>query len=242
MVNFYDVFVELSETFGEAAAHRLTRILQTIAEDQRNAATREDLGALRQTVAELGGSVRELAEAQRRTDERIAELAEAQKRTDERIAELTEAQRRTDERLAELAEAQRRTDERIAELTEAQRRTDKQIAELTEAQRRTEERLAELARSYKDLSERVEGLSNSVGYSLENRAYRALPAILAAHGVIVEGRLIRRYIGELQLNVYGQGRRNGQPVTILGECKVRPSKKEIDRFGRIVERLVREGR
>ena len=65
---------------------------------------------------ELLALPRELAEAQRRTDERFAELAEAQRRTDERFAELAEAQRRTDERLAEF---ERRTDERFAELAQA---------------------------------------------------------------------------------------------------------------------------
>ena len=43
----------------------------------------------------------------------VRELAEAQRRTDERLAEF---QRRTDERFAELAEAQRRTDEQVAEM------------------------------------------------------------------------------------------------------------------------------
>jgi vacuolar-type H+-ATPase subunit I/STV1 len=106
---------------------------------------------LTEELLSLPGLVRELIEAQRLTEVRLAELAEAQRRTDERLAELAEAQRRTDERLAELAEAQRRTDERLAELAEAQRRTDErlgrveeQVAALIEAQRLTDERLAEL--------------------------------------------------------------------------------------------------
>jgi len=98
---------------------------------------------------ELLALPRELAEAQRRTDERFAELAEAQRRTDERFAELAEAQRRTDERLAEF---QRRTDERFAELAEAQRRTDERLAEF---QRRTDERFAELAEAQRRTDERL---------------------------------------------------------------------------------------
>ncbi|MCS6848211.1 MAG: hypothetical protein RMN52_10910 [Anaerolineae bacterium] len=53
----------------------------------------------------------------------VAELAEAQKRTDQRVAELAEAQR-------ELAEAQKRTDQRVAELAEAQRQTADQLRDL----------------------------------------------------------------------------------------------------------------
>jgi hypothetical protein len=45
---------------------------------------------------ELKGIVKELAEAQKRTDIKIGELAEAQKRTDIKIGELAEAQKRTE--------------------------------------------------------------------------------------------------------------------------------------------------
>ncbi|MBI2321725.1 MAG: hypothetical protein HYU88_06455 [Chloroflexi bacterium] len=39
--------------------------------------------------------MREIAEAQRRTDEQLVALTEAQRRTDEQLVALTEAQRRT---------------------------------------------------------------------------------------------------------------------------------------------------
>jgi hypothetical protein len=118
-------------------------------------------------LLDLPRVVRQLAEAQRRTEERLAELAEAQCRTEARLAELAEAQRRTEERvgrlevaLAELAEAQRRTEERVgrlevalAELAEAQRRTEARLAELAEAQRRTEERVGRLEVALAELAE-----------------------------------------------------------------------------------------
>jgi hypothetical protein len=87
--------------------------------------------------------VRELVEAQRRTDERLAEfqqrieqqMAEFQQRIEQQMAEfqqrieqqIAEFQQRTDQRFIELAEAQRRTDERLAEF---QQRTEEQIGEL----------------------------------------------------------------------------------------------------------------
>ena len=82
----------------------------------------EWLGEVRRIVLtdELLALPRELAEAQRRTDERFAELAEAQRRTDERLAELAEAQRRTEERLEQL----------IVRFEEAQRRNDDQFADI----------------------------------------------------------------------------------------------------------------
>ncbi|MCS6962915.1 MAG: DUF3782 domain-containing protein [Thermoflexus sp.] len=76
----------------------------------------------------------QLAEAQRRTEERLEQLAEAQRRTEERLERLAEAQRRLEERVEQLAEAQRRTEEELKELA-------KTVAALVEAQQRLEERL-----------------------------------------------------------------------------------------------------
>ena len=65
---------------------------------------------------ELRAVVKELAEAQKRTEQRVQELTEAQKQTEQRVQELTEAQKRTEQRLDsltirmdELAQAQMRT-------------------------------------------------------------------------------------------------------------------------------------
>ncbi len=114
--------------------------------------------------------VRELAEAQRRTEQRLQELAEAQRRTEQRLEELAEAQRRTDERLeAFIASTEKRfraVDERLAELAEAQRRTEQRLEELAEAQRRTEEALTRLTHTVADLSVRVSSLH---GDALERR-------------------------------------------------------------------------
>ncbi|MDW8279420.1 MAG: hypothetical protein RMJ85_15480, partial [Anaerolineales bacterium] len=77
---------------------------------------------LTKDILELPVVVRELAEAQRRTEQRVEELAQAQR-------ELAEAQRRTEQRVEELAQAQR-------ELAEAQRRTEQRVEELAQAQQR----------------------------------------------------------------------------------------------------------
>ncbi len=201
-------------------------------------------------------AIHELAEAQRRTEQRVEELAEAQKRTEARldrleavVAELAEAQRRTEQRVEELAEAQKRTEARldrleaiVAKLAEAQRRTEQRVEELAEAQKRTEMELRQLAGHVQMLHERVEGLSNAVGYSLENRAYLALPRLLSErYGIQVEGDLWRRYVTvglkTRQVNIYGYGYRNGQRVLIVGEAKVRPSRREVERFRKLCDQL-----
>ncbi len=71
--------------------------------------------------------VRELGEAQRRTEQRLEELTQ-------RVDQLTEAQLRTEQRLEELAQ---------------------RVDQLAEAQRRTEEALAHLARRVDGLADQV---------------------------------------------------------------------------------------
>ena len=105
-------------------------------------------------LLKLPDLVRELVEAQRRTDERLAEfqqrierqMAEFQQRIERQMAEF---QQRIEQQMAEfqqrierqIAEFQQRTDQRFAELAEAQRRTDERLAEF---QQRTEEQIGEL--------------------------------------------------------------------------------------------------
>jgi chromosome segregation ATPase len=124
---------------------------------------------LSEDILNLPQVVRELAEAQKRTEQRVEELAKAQKRTEQRVEELAEAQKRTEQRVEELAEAQKRSEERIgrleiavAELAEAQKRTEQCVEELAEAQKRTEQRVEELAEAQKRSEERIGRLEIAV--------------------------------------------------------------------------------
>ncbi len=146
------------------------------------------------------------------------------------VSELVEAQKRSEGRIDRLEQA-------IIELTEAQRHTEQKLAELTEAQRQTEQNLSALIKRVDIIEERLEGISDSVGYSLENNAYRALPKLLANRGIHVKQRLKRCYINGYQVNIFGTAQRDGKDILIFGECKTRPSKKEIDRFVRITDKL-----
>ena len=203
---------------------RLTERVEQLTEAQRR--TDERLERLTERVEQL-------TEAQRRTEQRVEELAEAQRRTEQRVDELAEAQRRTDQRLAELAEAQRRTQE---ELSEYRKETDRRFQQLADALRQTQEALATLAETVKDLQKQVGGLSQTVGYVLENEAMKRLPELLLRdYGLQVDGRLKRQYVQDtngrhIEVNVFGTAKRNGETVTIIGESKSQLSKNDIDRF------------
>jgi hypothetical protein len=86
---------------------------------------------------ELNATLGRLAEAQERTEGKVAQLADGQ-------ADLTVAQARTGAQVAELTQAQARTGAQVAELTLAQARTEAQVVKLTLAQTRTEVQLAAL--------------------------------------------------------------------------------------------------
>ncbi|MCD6522073.1 chordopoxvirus fusion protein [Candidatus Calescamantes bacterium] len=194
----------------------LISILEEIERQREERVTRKEFQELRDIVKELAEAqrrteerVNELAEAQRKTEERLNELAEAQRRTEERLNELAEAQRKTEERVNELAEAQRRTEERLTrleetveKLAEAQRRTEERLTrleetveKLAEAQRRTEEEIARLTGEIITLKKEVGGLAHTVGYRLEDEAMKALPEILKKEmNLRIIGRLRRDFV------------------------------------------------
>ena len=212
--------------------------------------TKEDFSELKAIVSDIAISLRELAEAQKRTELRVEEisktqnelaeaqkrtelrveelsksqneLAEAQKRTEVRMGELAEAQKRTEVRMEELAEAQKRTEVRMEELAEAQKRTEVRMEELTEAQKRTEEEVRKLAIGLHDTRVHLGGLSRSFGYAFENEAYRNLPKLLYdRYGYEVKERVVRAEVGGKEINFFGKAIKNGKEIYIVGESKVR---------------------
>jgi len=246
---------ENQENFGRVwqSINELTEVQKRIEKESR-----ENFNRVWQSISEL-------TEAQKRTEKELEnfkkETHENFNRVWQSINELTEAQKRTEKELEnfkkETHENFNRVWQSINELTEAQKRTEKElesfkkethenfnrvwqsISELTEAQKRTEKELGRLTREMVMVKERLEGISDTVGYTIENRAYKTLPQILADHGIKVEGRLIRRYLKikgtEHQVNIFGYAQKNGEKILILGEAKVRPSKKEIARFEKLCE-------
>jgi DNA repair exonuclease SbcCD ATPase subunit len=194
-------------------------------------------------LADLEQKIAELVEAQKRTEEELRRLSEAQARTEEELKKLSEAQRRTEARvdtleqkMTELAEAQKRTEARMETL-------EQKMAELAEAQKRTEEELKKLTREHIKTRENLGGLQHTVGYILEDRAYRGLPALLERDfGVKLLQPLRREYIeiapGKyVEANIIGLAQKNGKKVWIIGECKSQLKKRHINDFLKDVDRL-----
>ncbi|MBF0564234.1 MAG: chordopoxvirus fusion protein [Nitrospirae bacterium] len=167
------------------------------------------------TVADIASNIKELTGAQQKTESALENLAEAQKRTESALAGLTEAQKESDVRLTRIENA---------------------ILGLAEAQQRTERELSDLVVEHRETRRQMGGLSNTVGYRLEDEAYKSLPALLKNDfGIVVEGHLNRRYVTDnkgkkIEVNIIGDATLNGNKLTIVGEGKSQLSKNNVDEF------------
>jgi hypothetical protein len=119
-MNTYRIYEDLRSSLGEEAARSLAHTLGPMFEELGKTVTKAEF-------QELNATLGRLAEAQERTEGKVAQLADGQ-------ADLTVAQARTGAQVAELTQAQVRTGTQVAELTQAQTRTETQVAELTLAQ------------------------------------------------------------------------------------------------------------
>jgi hypothetical protein len=144
-------YAEIFEGFPPELRFPIARLVDTL---------REELGTSRADIDELKAIVRELAQAQARTETRLEELAQAQQRAELRmerledaVQQLAQAQQRTELRIEELAQAQARTETRLEELAQAQQRTELHIEELAQAQARTETGVQQLRGAMQDLVE-----------------------------------------------------------------------------------------
>jgi DNA repair exonuclease SbcCD ATPase subunit len=138
--------------------------------------------------------------------------------------------------MGELAQAQR-------ELVQAQGRTEARMEELAQAQTRTEVEIKRLSQQVGGLAQEMGGLSRSVSYSLENEAYRLLPAYLKNnYGIVLDKRLVRTDIGGEEINIFALGQRKGTPIVLVGETKLQfdRRRKNRDALSQALEQLERK--
>jgi len=208
MIDTLQIYEQLKDEITPTAAKKIAEAIGRVYSELLNTVTKEEFRELKDTVAEL-------AEAQKRTEQRLTRL--------EAVVE-------------ELAEAQKRTEQRLTRLEAV-------VEELAEAQKRTEQELRKLIGEHRKTREQLGGVSHTVGYVLEDRAYRGLPALLKRDlGVDILTSLKRDYIevspGRYEeVNIIGKGRRNGEEVLIIGECKTQLKKTDIDAFIRFIKKV-----
>ncbi|QJA06084.1 chordopoxvirus fusion protein [Thermosulfurimonas marina] len=199
---------DFRESFGEEAALKLLRALGEIYENLAQTVTREEFNELKEIVRQQGENLKVLTQRMDQLTQRVDQLTE-------RMDQLTQ---------------------RVDQLTEDVRQLTLRVDQLTEDVRRLTGEMGKMKGDLRDLRQQVGGLSITVGYTLENQAYRALPRLLARdYGLRVKGRLLRTFVEDdkgrpLEVNIFGRAQRDGQEVVILGEAKAQLSKRDVDRF------------
>ena len=88
----------------------------------------------------------------------------------------------------------------------------------------------------------VGGLSDSVGYGLEDRAIAVMPSLLKEKfGIESDNGFVRKYIildgQEVELNMFGTGHKADEKWFVVGEAKAKLSQKDVDKFLRLLSRL-----
>jgi len=155
-------------------------------------------------------------------------------RLEDALSRLVEAQARTEAALTRLAEAQARTEARVGQLEERMDRVEAALTRLAEAQARTEVAVQTLA-------QQVGRLGETIGFTLEDLAREVTPAYLAQHYGIRGLELDRRFFvvegQELELDFYGEGRRDGEAVAVVGEVRSRIHGRDVEAAVRQAVRL-----
>lgn len=95
MFNTLQIYDELSQTMDQRSARQLVNVMSSMYDELRNSVTKDEF-------ADLKGIVRELAEAQKRTETRVEELAAAQKRTEQALLQLSKRVDQTNQQVGGL--------------------------------------------------------------------------------------------------------------------------------------------
>ncbi|MGB9661717.1 MAG: hypothetical protein ACPL5F_06820 [Moorellaceae bacterium] len=239
-MEFYGITPELYRAIVQIVDERIKEIR----------ITHDDFTALKKTVeessslvdkrlAEVATILADLAKAQKETREETARLDKALAELAKSHAEAREEAKRLDRALAELAEAQKRTEE---SLTEWRKETREETARLDKALTKLAEAQAELMAAQKSTQREVARLAETLGFSLEDIARVVLPGYLERHlGAKVE-KLKRKHFNlggnEYEIDLYGEGQRNGDKVIVIGEVKHRIYAREVRSFNKTLSRIV----
>jgi hypothetical protein len=155
---------------------------------------------------DLKDIVRELAEAQKKTEIQMGELAEAQKKTEIRMGELAEAQK-------DLSEAQKKTEIEIRSLAGTVKDIQKQLGGLT-----------------MDVGYGIEDKIMPYICDFGKKEFDTDIRLVERRNLVYpDGNYD-------EINIYAEGMKQGKPVFIIGECKAQPGKKDFDKFAQLSER------
>jgi len=124
----------------------------------------------------------------------------------------------------------------VGELAKAQKQTENKLSRLEVAVGQLTASVKDLVNEQAKTRTELSGLSTTVGFVLEDRAYKSLPALLKRDfGLEVRGDLVRKYVldkkaEQIEVNIIGEATRNGDRFVIVGESKAQFSRNKIEEF------------
>jgi hypothetical protein len=124
----------------------------------------------------------------------------------------------------------------VGELARAQKQTESRLSRLEVVVGQLAENLKDLVKEHAKTRTEMSGLSTTVGFVLENEAYKFLPALLKQEfGLEVQGKLLRKHVRDkkdeqIEVNIIGEATRNGDHFVIVGESKAQLSRNKIEEF------------
>ncbi|MEM2237370.1 MAG: hypothetical protein QW351_03225 [Candidatus Caldarchaeum sp.] len=151
------------------------------------------------------------------------------------ILEILKRLDRLEEGQNKLWESQNKLWEEVRSLREGQNRLEESMARLHDA-------VALLARTQGELAKQVGGLSETIGFGLEDIARVVVPGWLQRHeGIVMAEEFTRKWITvdgeEIEVNLYGEGEKDGRKLVIIGEAKSRIYKREVEAFDACAEKI-----
>ena len=203
---------------------------------------------LRSGQIRLENGLAKLEEAQARLQEAIEKLTESHNKLFERhvslekaVEKLTERQDALEGAFQKLVERHDFLEKAVEKLVESHNKLverhdflEKAVERLTEAQVRTENALQELFKQIGKLSE-------TIGFGLEDIARVVVPGWLYKHEKIEVEEFTRKFIiidgEEIEINLYGEGRKEGTKIIILGEVRSRIYLNDVEKFSKTIEKI-----
>jgi len=245
---------KLAQAFPSRQVLSLVEVLDNIRrmEIERVADTRE----LKQGLSALTTEVRNLAKVQQETTADVRQLAvghqqltaEQQQLTAE-VRQLAVGHQQLTAEVRQLAVGQQQLTAEVRQLavghqqlTAEQQQLTVEVRQLATGHQQLTTTVQQLAQAQKEtqksmteLSKAVGGLANAFGFSLEEFAAALLPPYLEKHYGIAGVTLERRYfdLGDgwpQEIDLVGDGQRDGQSVTVLVECRSKVGGSEVRRL------------
>lgn len=208
MINTHKIFNELRETMEPDAAEKIIEVIGSVFDEIKNSVTKTEFHELKEVV-------RDLALAQRSTEDSVQKLSHNVQQMAGQLSQLTE-------RVDTLAV-------RMDQLTEKVDQLSSNVQDIVrESKIATEER--------KEIWRQIGGMSHTIGYFLEDKSYPVLPHLLERdHSIIIQDKLKRGFLEIpknkfVEINIWGKGTRLGTQLEIIGEAKTQLKKKDVDKL------------